>query len=144
MAWPIARWKTCSYAWHDSLSRDMRSRATPYRRSWTATRKRQLTIGRAVPIAAVSGDRDWKLKRLAHWSVIWVLSVKFRQYQGLDDWHWPCCIILAVRWLWCTVEPVLKDYPIGHTNVVFQDKWSLVTGSVYIKCRTFCQEYLVL
>ena len=30
----------------------------------------------------------------------------------------------------CTVEPVLKDHPIGHKNVVFQDRWSLVTDSV--------------
>ncbi len=33
----------------------------------------------------------------------------------------------------CTVEPVLKDYPIGHENVVFQDRWSLVTGSIVLK-----------
>ncbi len=31
----------------------------------------------------------------------------------------------------CTVEPVLKDHHVGHTNVVCQDRWSLVTGSVY-------------
>ncbi len=42
-----------------------------------------------------------------------------------------------------TVEPVLKDHPIGHTNVVSQDRWSLVTGLITLKCRTFCQEYLV-
>ncbi len=38
----------------------------------------------------------------------------------------------------CTVEPVLKDQPmaIGHTNVVFQDRWSLPTGSITWKCRT--------
>ncbi len=43
----------------------------------------------------------------------------------------------------CTEEPVLKDHPIGHENVVSQDKWSLVTGSATLKCVTFCQEYLV-
>ncbi len=43
-----------------------------------------------------------------------------------------------------TVEPVLKDYPIGHTNVVFQDRWSLATVSITLKCRTFCQEYVGL
>ncbi len=32
---------------------------------------------------------------------------------------------------YCTVEPVLKDHPIGHRNVVSQDRWSLVTVSVY-------------
>ncbi len=39
----------------------------------------------------------------------------------------------------CTVEPVFKDHPIHHTNVVCQDRWSLVTGSVMLKCRSFCQ-----
>ncbi len=42
-----------------------------------------------------------------------------------------------------TVEPVLKDHPIGHKNVVCQDRWSLVTGSVILKCRPFCQKYVV-
>ncbi len=37
-----------------------------------------------------------------------------------------------------TVEPVLKDHPIGHKNVVCQDRWFLVTGSVILKCRFFC------
>ncbi len=35
-----------------------------------------------------------------------------------------------------TVEPVLKDHPIGHTNVASQhaqDRWSLVTGSITLK-----------
>ncbi len=43
-----------------------------------------------------------------------------------------------------TVEPALKDHPIGHKNMVSQDRWSLVTGSVALKCGTFCQEYVVL
>ena len=43
-----------------------------------------------------------------------------------------------------TVEPVLKDHPIGPKNVVSQDRWSLVTGSVALKSGTFCQEYVVL
>ncbi len=43
-----------------------------------------------------------------------------------------------------TVEPVLKDCPIGHRNMVFQDRQSLVTGSVTLKYGTFCQEYVVL
>ncbi len=42
-----------------------------------------------------------------------------------------------------TVEPALKDRPIGHKNMVSQDRWSLVTGSVALKCGTFCQEYVV-
>ncbi len=42
------------------------------------------------------------------------------------------------------VESVLKDYRIGHENTVSQDRWSLVTGSVPLKCETFWQEYVVL
>ncbi len=42
-----------------------------------------------------------------------------------------------------TVEPVLKDHPIGHKNVVCQDRWSLVTGSVYRKCRSICWRCMV-
>ncbi len=47
-----------------------------------------------------------------------------------------------------TVEPVLKHCHIGHKNVVSQDRWSLVTGSLTLNthvhvCRTFCQEHLV-
>ncbi len=39
-----------------------------------------------------------------------------------------------------TVEPVLKDHPIGHQNMVSQNRWSLVTGSFTLQCRTFCQK----
>ncbi len=42
-----------------------------------------------------------------------------------------------------TVEPVLKDHPIDHNNLVCQDRWSLVTGSVTLKCRAFCQKCVV-
>ncbi len=28
--------------------------------------------------------------------------------------------------------------------MVCQDRWSLVTSSIILKCRTFCQKYLVL
>ncbi len=42
-----------------------------------------------------------------------------------------------------TVEPVLKDHLIGHKNVVCQDRWSLVTGSVILKCRSFCKKCVV-
>ncbi len=42
------------------------------------------------------------------------------------------------------VKPVLKDYPIGHKNVVSHDRWSLVTDSVLLKCRTFYLEVVVL
>ncbi len=38
-----------------------------------------------------------------------------------------------------TVEPVFKDH-IGHAKVVSQDRWPLVTGSIPLKCRTFCQD----
>ncbi len=43
-----------------------------------------------------------------------------------------------------TVEPMLKDHPAGHKNMVSQDRWSFVTGSVALKCGTFCQEYVGL
>ncbi len=33
-----------------------------------------------------------------------------------------------------TVEPMLEDHPIGHKNIVSQDRWSLVTGSFTLKC----------
>ncbi len=36
----------------------------------------------------------------------------------------------------CTVEPALKDHPIGHKNVVSQDMWSLVTGSISFNFST--------
>ncbi len=41
-----------------------------------------------------------------------------------------------------TVEPVLKDHPIGLKNAVCQDRWSLVTGPVIVKCtsRSFCKK----
>ncbi len=41
-----------------------------------------------------------------------------------------------------TVEPVLKDHPIGHKNIVAQDRWSLVTYT--LECRTFCPKLVVL
>ncbi len=41
--------------------------------------------------------------------------------------------------LHCTIEPALKDSPIGHKNMVCQDRWSLVAGSVLLRSRSFCQ-----
>ncbi len=41
------------------------------------------------------------------------------------------------------VEPVLKDYTMGHANVVSGDRWSLVAGSITLRCRTFRQKYVV-
>ncbi len=38
-----------------------------------------------------------------------------------------------------TVEPALKDRPIGHKNIAYIDRWSLVTGSVALKSGIFCQ-----
>ena len=43
-----------------------------------------------------------------------------------------------------TVESVLEDHPIGHKNMVSQNRWSLVTGSFTLKCVTFCQKLVVL
>ncbi len=42
-----------------------------------------------------------------------------------------------------TVESVLKDHSMGHKNVVYQDRWSLVTGAVILKCRSFCRKWVV-
>ncbi len=45
----------------------------------------------------------------------------------------------------CTVESAMKDHPMDQINMVSEDRWSLVTGSVtlkYYEYRTFCQEYL--
>ncbi len=57
----------------------------------------------------------------------------------LEDYTLPKAIFLAQL---CTVEPLLEDCPNGHKNVVSQDRWSLVTGSITLKYRT-CPEYLV-
>ncbi len=34
----------------------------------------------------------------------------------------------------------MKGHPIGHKNMVSQDRWLMVTGSFTLKCVTFCQE----
>ncbi len=34
------------------------------------------------------------------------------------------------------MKPVLKDHSIGHKYAVSQDRWSLVTDSIILKCRT--------
>ena len=44
----------------------------------------------------------------------------------------------------CIVEPVLKDHPIGHKNIVCHDRWSLVTGSIILKCRTLIYRICVV
>ncbi len=36
----------------------------------------------------------------------------------------------------------MNDHPVGHKNVVSQDRWAL-TGSIILKSGTFCQKYLV-
>ena len=46
--------------------------------------------------------------------------------------HFPAAALLPTT-IASTVKPVLKDNPIGHKNVVCQDRWSLVTGSVILK-----------
>ncbi len=54
----------------------------------------------------------------------------------------PICTHL-IWWIDDAVEPVLKDRPIGHKDMVSQGRWSLVTGSIALKSGT-CQEYVVL
>ena len=41
------------------------------------------------------------------------------------------------------VEPVLRDQPIFYKNVVCQDRWFLVTGSVILKYGSFCRTFMV-
>ncbi len=50
-----------------------------------------------------------------------------------------------------TEEPVLKDHLMGLKSLVYQDRLCLerphlylMIGSITFKCKTFCQEYLVL
>ncbi len=61
-----------------------------------------------------------------------------------------CNVLTTTKQLLCssslkktTVEPALKDHPIGHKNVVCQERWSLVTGSVILKCRSSCWKCVV-
>ena len=42
------------------------------------------------------------------------------------------------------LEPVLTNHPIGHKNMISQDRWSLVTGWFTLKCKTFCPKLVVL
>ena len=51
--------------------------------------------------------------------------------------------LYTIRAVQLHLETVLKDHPIGYTNMVSQDRWFLVPSSITLKCRTFCQEYLV-
>ncbi len=70
--------------------------------------------------------------------------------QPIDlQWHYTCICIWAI---WpisrthayrYTVKPFLKDHPMGHTNVVSEDRWSLVAGSITLQYRTFSPKYLV-
>ena len=51
--------------------------------------------------------------------------------------------LLYFKYKLCTVEPILKDHPTNHKNGAFLARWFLVTGSFTLKCRTFCQKYLI-
>ncbi len=44
-------------------------------------------------------------------------------------------LVLAFHYVFNTVEPILKDHTIGHKNMV-SNRWSLLTGSIALKCRT--------
>ena len=57
-------------------------------------------------------------------AMLWVCAVAMIAYPALAH-------VAGTGMYNClTVEPVLKDCPIGHKNVVSQNRWSLVTGSV--------------
>ncbi len=71
------------------------------------------------------------------------LWIDFSQIKhGLMGNAW---LLLHVHWSvqFNTVESVLKDHPFDHKNVVSQDRWSRVTGSVVLKCWPFCQKCVV-
>ncbi len=78
---------------------------------------------------------------MCHW---WHLKLKKFLNGGLLM-HGPVCSqnTVPTMLLIYTIEPVLKDRPIGHKNVVCQDRWSLVTGSVILKSRSFCRKCMV-
>ena len=61
---------------------------------------------------------------------------------------WEAFTMLAVVDFWSlgpqhTVEPVLKDHPVGHKCMVSQDRLSLVPGSIALNCSTYCKKYSV-
>ncbi len=57
--------------------------------------------------------------------------------------HVICHMAANIQGVFYTVQPVLKDHPMGHKNLVCEDRWSLVTGSVMLKCRSFCPKCVV-
>ncbi len=66
--------------------------------------------------------------------IIWAELFKTEGVYVIEGWR----LVYMNR-----VQPVLKAHPIGHTNVVSLDTWYLVTGSVTLNCRNFCQVYLI-
>ncbi len=62
------------------------------------------------------------------------------------DWrlvgHPVTCNLGNCDYSW-TFQPIMKDHPVGHKNTISQDRWSLVTGSVILKCGSFCQNCAV-
>ncbi len=43
---------------------------------------------------------------------------------------------LKVNFSGRTVKPMMRDHPTGQQKVVLWDRWSLITGSYVLKCRT--------
>ncbi len=70
-------------------------------------------------------------------------TVSYSVKSVLVDRSCRCTVSFTMRSVHGTVEPVLKDHPTGHKNVACQDKWSLVTGSVILTSRSFCQNCVV-
>ena len=62
------------------------------------------------------------------WTIQINTSIKTSVYSFI---HIHTCL---VQW-----NLLLKDHPNGQKNMVSQDRWSLVTGSFTLKCRSFGQ-----
>ncbi len=116
------------------------------------------------PIEPVTKDR---LLRTC-WETIFLWSVAVRKPAFQDKFYCSyclstalcCCLFssLLVVCKWCTAsasakifwvpahhrahyKPDLTDHLVGHKTVTSQDRWSLVTASITLKCtRTFCLE----
>ncbi len=72
----------------------------------------------------------------------------FTEYRSITQWLNDLDVDLLMSNLLVPLElePVLKDHPIGHKNVICQYRWSWVTGSAMLKCRsllTFGQKCVI-
>ncbi len=59
------------------------------------------------------------------------------------SWANPCKLIMWYDLMMMYSRTSLERPPHGPQNVVCQNRWCLVTGSVILKCRSFCQKCVV-